>query len=216
MKTALAERALAAITRHRSVRVVDDVAKEASGGYQGSFLWHGLPLTPDVLATFSELECPPAQVVVGVVSSGLPWATALAIARGLPLVPLRLAPHRYGVWNQGLDELAGASALLVDNYVGSGETMAAARAMVEARGVRVEAVLAAEGLARHDHLSLLLATEWKLTQLLKRGYFTEIEAEVARRFLDFGPERWLADAPWVERIKASGVGGRSRPRHPLG
>ncbi len=192
----------------RSVSLVDDVRWDRSRRrYAGSFLWHGLPCTPVTLRTLAQLagrladrtvERPAA--VVGVVSSGLTWAAATALALGLPCVPLRLAPHRYGVWNGELPRFAGRACLLVDNFAGSGDTLREARRLLSAACVEVVGAVVAEGLGSHPDTQVMLETGAKLRALRAGGYFSSLGDEVADRFLA-APHGWLDDASWVRSVR---------------
>ncbi len=203
-----------AICAERSVVLVDDVA-ESGEGFTGSFLWHGLPLLPETLDLFSRkaqkelLSERRIDAVVGIVSSGISWATALALSMQLPLATLRLEPHRYGPHNPAVTALNGRRIILVDNFIGSGDSLRMALMLLKNTGVVVSAVFVAESYSEQLHslidseipVAAMLNTREKLYGLLERGYFNELGADVAGRFLE-DRESWLSDTNWCQKVKA--------------
>jgi adenine/guanine phosphoribosyltransferase-like PRPP-binding protein len=201
------EQLLTEIFEKRTVYLVDDVSWDpARRRYTGSLLWHGMPINPVTLSAFAAFvgssvpACEALDVVVGVVSSGVPWATALAMSTSRPLVPLRMEPHRYGVWNHELRSFASKSCILVDNYLGSGETLGRARQLVQAAGVACSRCVVLEASRAHRDVDALIETTSKLTWLLKRGYFSPAAEPVVVRLLK-DPEGWSHDLEWVRTVR---------------
>jgi adenine/guanine phosphoribosyltransferase-like PRPP-binding protein len=197
---------IAEIARCAACQVVDDVAWDGvAGAYRGSFLWHGVPTTPAALAAFAEFALggtggPPA-VVAAVSSSGIAWGAALALRAERPLGVLRLAPHRYGVWNADLRRHRGRTAWLVDNYYGSGETLAEAERLLRGMGIEVTRRLVVEAAdADVRGVSAALDTDAKLDRLVAQRYFAPLGTEVVARYRR-DRRTWLDDAEWVQTVK---------------
>jgi adenine/guanine phosphoribosyltransferase-like PRPP-binding protein len=199
------ERILHEILAAKSCRLVNDVHwNDVSGQYEGSFLWHGIPTSLVSLRSFAQFVAhsgaPLPNVVAGVSSSGIAWGTAVAIHIARPLGVLRLRRHSYGTWNGDLSSYKGDSAWLVDNFVGSGETLEEAQSVLERLGLETTGVYAVEA-TEHHPVQALIRTEAKLRELLRRGYFCDFEQEVVQRYLGHG-RRGLDDETWVRRIQA--------------
>jgi adenine/guanine phosphoribosyltransferase-like PRPP-binding protein len=194
------------IVAAHSCCIVDDVSWDAGASrFRGSFLWHGIPTSARVLHAFADFAVSVAQgarppaVVAGVSTSGIAWATAVALRIGRPLAVLRLQPHRYGVQNQDLTRHRGVTAWLVDNFVGSGDTIRDAQRTLEAADIEATYVLAVESL-RANPVVAALTTETKLQELLQRDYFGPLDRQIVERYLN-DARGWLDDAEWVLSVK---------------
>jgi orotate phosphoribosyltransferase len=139
------------------------------------------------------------MLIVGIVSSGLPWATAVALRADRHMLSLRLATHRYGPQDQSLKRYRGAAALVVDNYFGSGDTMGRACALLTSHGIRVVDSVVVE--SADDSIRAVLTVRSVLSSLLRCDYFDELGREVVDRYLVQGDE-WLADQEWVSSVVA--------------
>ena len=201
------ERIFQEIMENRTVYLVDDVCWDpVSRRYKGSLLWHGVPINPVTLGAFvaftqsSSAAEDGSAAVVGIVSSGLPWATALALSASRPLLPLRIEPHRYGRWNRELECFGSKGCVLVDNFVGSGQTLSRARQLVDDGGLTCRSCFVVEASGHHPGLAALLETSEKLRWLLHREYFSPVARGVVERLLD-PSEDWHIDAEWVRGVR---------------
>lgn len=192
------------IAAARSCCIVDDVVwSDERGRFEGSFLWHGTPATVRSLRAFAEFAAAAGarpDVVAGISSSGIAWATAAALRIDRPLGVLRLARHRYGVHNGDLARHRGGRAWLIDNFVGSGETLRDAHEALRDLGIEVACTIVVEA-PEASPVSAALRTEAKLRELVRRGFFTPLGREIVERSLTH-PRRGLDDVRWVEQVKA--------------
>lgn len=196
------------VRREQACCLVDDVRWEPSTErFVGSFLWNGIPTTFSALMAFtrhvlSASALQPPSVVVGVASSGIAWATAVALAIERPLAVVRLARHRYGPWNAGIEVNAGRQAWLIDNFYGSGDTMREASALLADVGIEITLTAVVEASdAAPTSVCAALRLRDKLVALRSVGYFDSLGDEVVERYLQ-DPATWLYDSAWVREVKA--------------
>jgi orotate phosphoribosyltransferase len=194
------------IIKYRSSCVINDVHwNQAAAHFEGSFLWHGVPTSVEALRIFtkfvtSESDASKAvSVVIGISSSGIAWATAVALGMGLPLAVLRLSAHQYGPVNTDVRRHKGQRAYLIDNHFGSGETIIQAQKLLADYSIDVDRIFVVERRQCNASVEGLLSVDRKLRALLERGYFSGVEAEIAERYLEH-KEEWLADQTWVRRV----------------
>jgi orotate phosphoribosyltransferase len=101
---------------------------------------------PDLLASVAELASrlipPGTDVLAGLELGGVPVATALSLATGLPVAFVRKDAKAYGTARlaEGA-EIAGRRLLVVEDVITTGGQVARSTAALRARGAVVEAVL---------------------------------------------------------------------------
>ncbi|WP_423760752.1 hypothetical protein [Burkholderia sp. NLJ2] len=195
------------IVKHRSCRALDDVRwSDVNARFEGSLFWHGVPTSTGALEAFASFAASrpnlpaPVSVVVGIASSGIAWATAVALRMALPLAVLRLTEHRYGPTNLDVRRHAGRNAYLIDNHFGSGETIGQARSLLANYSVNVAGTCVVEAREPDPGIVTPLTVDAKLRALLERGYFSRVGAEIAERYL-LHKDDWLADTAWVRRVR---------------
>ena len=213
----LHDTAIEAIWEARSVRVIDDTSwNNREGCFSGSLLWNGLPTSLSLLQRFGEFvkrqtdggHFGNVDGIVGISSSGLAWGAAASLAVCRDLVPIRLVAHRYGPWNSCIEGMRGKRIVLIDNYMGSGETIRQAEELLRGYHVTTILTIVTERFAETQNVRVAspiaagLESAEKLRALLAIGYFQKSDEEVVHRILD-NPRGYLADINWVRKVKAA-------------
>jgi orotate phosphoribosyltransferase len=127
-----------------------------------------LALRTFIVEQFSERlrDLPQIEVVVGVAKSGIAWGAWLAWDAALPFATvLPDGPREAGLQRAVEGEVAGKRAVLIDNWVRSGDSLNKATRWIEAAGGAVAGTLA---IARHPSSPPIpeLRALWTLEELL--------------------------------------------------
>lgn len=114
-------------------------------------------------------EIPHPEILAGIADSGTPWAALLAERTGLAFTNLLIdGPRRSGLTRQ-LEpdhDLTGKRAVLVDNWISTGASLASAAALLHQGGSHVVGVLTVSQARTAYHHDLAVHVAFPLDQLI--------------------------------------------------
>lgn len=145
------------------------------------------PLRTLVLAELERhlAEIPRLEVLAGIANSGTPWAAVLAERTGLAFTNVLIdGPRRSGLSRQLEPDhnLTGKRAVLVDNWINNGGSLARAAALLHQAGSQVVGVLTVSQARRTHHHDLAVHVALPLEQLIAHSAaFSDTDHASSRR-----------------------------------
>lgn len=144
------------------------------------------------LTIWTGQNCPDVDVVVGVVSGGISWASCIANNKALPLIRVHAYPKDHGLCKQieGEMSLKGKKVLVVDDIITSGKS-----------ALEVVRVLRNNGA---DIVGIISIFDWdfpKINRKFKDENVRKHHLFTFKELLDYGFEQQLLPTEAKEEIK---------------